>query len=176
MSTDETIILAYKKSGNKRLLSPLFKKYNDKLFGLAYYYLHNRESAIDTVMEAYEVVLKSIDSKEITYYKGWVQSICRNICLKKIRDDKKFEELAEISDDFMESDTDPVYNDETIDNILELLPQLKEKQHVCVKAFYLESQSYEDIANNYGMTFKEVKSAIQNGKRNLKLMFEKKLD
>ena len=173
MLSDEEVILKYKATGTKRLLAPLFKKYNEKLFGLAFYYLHERESAMDTVMESFEVVLKSIDNKDITYFKGWVMSICKNICLKKIRDVKKFDELKEISDTSVEYDQDSVYKDETIEKLLEFIPQLKEKQRICIHEFYLLGKSYDDISAMHSMSFKEVKSYIQNGKRNLKVMFEK---
>lgn len=173
MTSDESIILEYQQTQNKRLLSPLFKKYSEKLFGLAYYYLSDRDYSMDAVMETYEVVLRSIDEKEITYYKGWLMSICRNICLKKIRDDKKFSELKEVSDSFMENEEDSVYNDDAIEKVLELIPKLKTNQKNCVEAFYLQNKSYEEISENLSMTFKEVKSHIQNGKRNLKILFEK---
>ena len=67
---DEDVILKYKSTGSKRLLAPLFKKYNENLFGLAYYYLQERESAMDTTMESFEVVLNTIDIRENTYFKG----------------------------------------------------------------------------------------------------------
>jgi len=171
-TSDERIILEYQQTKNKRLLAPLFKKYNEKLFGLAFYYLSEREQSMDSVMETYEVVLKSIESKEITYYKGWLMSICRNICLKKIRDGKKFSELSEVADTFVENEEDSVYNNETIEKVLELIPKLKDNQKNCVEAFYLQSKSYEEISETYNLSFKEVKSHIQNGKRNLKILFE----
>ncbi|MDF1697626.1 MAG: sigma-70 family RNA polymerase sigma factor [Saprospiraceae bacterium] len=173
LTSDERIIAEYQQTKNRRILAPLFKKYNEKLFGLAFYYLSERESAMDTVMEAYEVVLLNIDQKEITYFKGWLFSICRNICLKKLRDGKKFSELTEVADTFMESEEEKVYNDETIEKVLELIPKLKDNQRKCVEAFYLKTMSYEEISAAYEMTFKEVKSHIQNGKRNLKILFEK---
>lgn len=172
-TSDESIVLEYKQSKNKRLLAPLFKKYNEKLFGLAFYYLHEREQSLDVVMETFEVVLNKIDHKDITYFKGWVLSICRNLCLKKIRDGKKFIELKEVSENFMEKDDEAVYNNETIEKVLELIPRLKANQKICVEAFYLHSKSYDEIASEYGLTLKEVKSNIQNGKRNLKILFEK---
>ena len=172
-SSDENIILEYKVTKNKRILAPLFKKYNEKLFGVAFYYLHERESAMDAVMEAYEVVFKTIDTKDITYYKGWLMSICKNICLKKIRDEKKFSELKDNSDISVENEDEAVYSNETIEKILEFIPRLKENQRVCIEDFYLKGKSYDDISTSYEMTFKEVKSYIQNGKRNLKVMFEK---
>ena len=171
-TSDESIILEYQQTKNKRLLAPLFKKYNEKLFGIAYYYLSEREQSMDTVMETYEVVLKSLDIKEITYYKGWLMSICRNICLKKIRDGKKISELTEVADTFVENDEDSVYNNETIEKVLELMPKLKDNQKNCIEAFYLQSKSYEEISETYNLSFKEVKSHIQNGKRNLRILFE----
>lgn len=173
LNSDEDIILEYRRTHNKRILAPLFKKYNSKLFGLAYYYLNNKEMAMDSVMEAYEVVLRSLDTKDISYYKGWLMSICRNICLKKIRDGKKFSELTEVADEFVERDEDSVYSDETIEKVLELFPKLKDNQRICVEAFYLQGKSYEEISILHRMSFKEVKSHIQNGKRNLKLLYER---
>jgi RNA polymerase sigma-70 factor (ECF subfamily) len=72
----------------------------------------------------------------------------------------------------MESEDDSVYNNETIEKVLELIPKLKDNQKKCVEAFYLQSKSYEEISETYDLSFKEVKSHIQNGKRNLKILFE----
>ena len=40
---------------------------------------------------------------------------------------------------------------------------------ICIKLFYLEDKSYQEIAIQTGWELKKVKSDIQNGKRNLKL-------
>lgn len=173
MVSDEEIVLQYKKSLDNNKLGPLLKKYKDKLFGIAYYYLNDRDLALDTVMETYEAILKSIHQKEITYFKGWAMSICRNLAMKKLRDFKKFNELTEISDFFMESNDDSVYKDENIDKLLDLIPQLKDNQRVCIDAFYFKNMTYAQIAENTEMTIKEVKSNLQNGKRNLKILFDK---
>ena len=47
--------------------------------------------------------------------------------------------------------------------------ELKEDQKIGIKLFYLESKSYQQIADQTGWDLKKVKSEIQNGKRNLKL-------
>jgi len=41
--------------------------------------------------------------------------------------------------------------------------------------FYLEKLSYQQIMEQTGLTFIQVKSYIQNGKRNLKIILSKKL-
>ncbi len=54
------------------------------------------------------------------------------------------------------------------------LEELGKEQKLCVILFYLEKKSYQEIAETTGFTLMQVKSNIQNGKRNLKIAIEKK--
>lgn len=56
------------------------------------------------------------------------------------------------------------------------LEELQKDQQICLKLFYLEKKSYQEIAEERGYTLLQVKSYIQNGKRNLKILIEKKLN
>ena len=49
------------------------------------------------------------------------------------------------------------------------LDQLNDEQKLCVTLFYLKKQTYQQIAELSGFTLMQVKSFIQNGKRNLKM-------
>ncbi|RYG02265.1 MAG: sigma-70 family RNA polymerase sigma factor, partial [Chitinophagaceae bacterium] len=53
---------------------------------------------------------------------------------------------------------------------------LNNDQQLCVTLFYLEKKSYQQIADQTGYNMMQVKSHIQNGKRNLKTILEKKLN
>jgi RNA polymerase sigma-70 factor (ECF subfamily) len=57
--------------------------------------------------------------------------------------------------------------------INEALARLSEEQRVTISLFYLEHNSYEQIISVTGYTFMQVKSYIQNGKRNLKILMTK---
>jgi RNA polymerase sigma-70 factor (ECF subfamily) len=50
------------------------------------------------------------------------------------------------------------------------MKKLKEEQRICLEMMYLEQMSYVQIAEETTYTLKQVKSYIQNGKRNLKNM------
>ncbi|MEO1383805.1 MAG: sigma-70 family RNA polymerase sigma factor [Bacteroidota bacterium] len=52
------------------------------------------------------------------------------------------------------------------------LTKLKLEQRVCVELFFLQKKSYQEVASETGYTLKQVKSYIQNGKRNLKIRME----
>lgn len=65
--------------------------------------------------------------------------------------------------------------DATLDVMEASLSELSEDQKKCITFFYLQKKSYHEIADITGFTAMQVKSHIQNGKRNLKIIMEKKL-
>ena len=56
------------------------------------------------------------------------------------------------------------------------LNELNTEQRRCLELFYLDNKSYTEIMTITGYNNNEVKSHIQNGKRNLKLKMEAKLN
>lgn len=68
-----------------------------------------------------------------------------------------------------------VYTDHTFELMEASLQELNSEQQQCVTLFYLQKQSYQQISESTGFSMMQVKSYIQNGKRNLKILIEKKL-
>jgi RNA polymerase sigma-70 factor (ECF subfamily) len=60
-------------------------------------------------------------------------------------------------------------------SLLEAIKNLRKEQSVCISMFYLQKLSYQEIQEKTGFNFQQVKSHIQNGKRNLKITLEKKI-
>lgn len=54
------------------------------------------------------------------------------------------------------------------------LNNLDEKQNLCMKLFYYDDKTYKEIAEITDFTTQQVKSYIQNGKRNLKKILSSK--
>ena len=48
------------------------------------------------------------------------------------------------------------------------IQNLKEEQRVCIEMMYLKQMSYKEIMKETGFDLNQVKSHIQNGRRNLK--------
>ena len=63
--------------------------------------------------------------------------------------------------------------EEVLESINTHLESLKLEQKQCLSLFYYEKKSYEEITTITGYTYNQVKSHIQNGKRNLKILMEK---
>ena len=64
-------------------------------------------------------------------------------------------------------------NEEKLLKLETAIEELKDEHKKCLTHFYLEKKSYEEVALMTGFDLNQVKSFIQNGKRNLKLILEK---
>ena len=106
--------------------------------------------------------------------------VAKNHCLMKIRD-RQGKMPVELTERYMSSPgeetdrQDLLQNDHTIELMSEALRELGTEQQQCVTLFYLEKKSYQEISEMTSFTLMQVKSYIQNGKRNLRLLIEKKL-
>lgn len=68
-----------------------------------------------------------------------------------------------------------IQKDRQLELMTNSLQELSPEQRGCVTLFYLEKKTYQEIADQTGYSLMQVKSYIQNGKRNLKILLEKKL-
>lgn len=106
--------------------------------------------------------------------------VAKNHCLMKLRD-RQGRHPAEIKEQMLvvtdEAASKNVHleKDRTLELMNESLEELNSEQKQCVTLFYLEKRSYQEISETTGFTLMQVKSYIQNGKRNLKLILEQKL-
>ena len=67
------------------------------------------------------------------------------------------------------------HNEKTLTAIEYCLSKLSKEQNTCVTLFYLQKKSYQEVSNITSFSMLQVKSHIQNGKRNLKILVEKHL-
>ncbi len=179
-SSDEELLKHYKQSGNKDLFADLFKKHVSVVYGTCLFYLQDKDEAQDATMQLFEKLMLDINNREIDNFKGWLSFVVRNHCISIIRKNKSqskniksyYEFEYEDANYVTEEKINTVSDDVMLENMEQCLPKLKENQRLCVELFYLNDKSYQDIANQTGFTLNEVKSYIQNGKRNLKLLLE----
>ncbi|MBN1251211.1 MAG: sigma-70 family RNA polymerase sigma factor [Bacteroidales bacterium] len=173
--TDEQIIELYKKDAQKVFVGELYKRYTKFIFLVSMKYLKNEERSKDAVMEVFEKLFSDLLKHQIQNFKPWLHTVVRNHCLILLRKeqsvlnkDKKFQIEQDL---FVESDEDlhHVNENKTEENLKEALNSLKNEQKVCLELFYLQEKSYNEIVDITGYSIKNVKSYIQNGKRNLKI-------
>ena len=178
--SDEALLLDFKQSGDKDLFAELFKKHVTTVYGTCLFYLQDKDEAQDATMILFEKMLLDIGSREINNFKAWLGFVVRNHCISLIRKKKTVNKNLKSYYEFELEDTtyeteekiQSVSDDVLLQEMKSCLPKLKERQRICVDQFYLHNKSYQDIARETGYNLNEIKSHIQNGKRNLKLLIE----
>ena len=179
---DEELLQLYKSGRDKKVLGELFKKHALMVFSVSMKYLKNEDDAHDAVMNIFEKLLLELHEHEPVNLKAWLYTLTKNHCLMLLRKPAKeiISNFQENEEGFMELDqvlhlSDDAAEKEAQLSLLErVLPELKLQQKLCIELFYLKGLSYEQIAEQEKLSINEVKSAIQNGKRNLKIILTKK--
>lgn len=179
--SDLELIAEYKNTENKLFVGILYKRYSHLVLGLSLKYLKNEDEAKDAVMQIFEKLFTDLLKHKLEFFKSWLYTYSKNFCLMIIRTRqsklKKEIELENNADLFMETESGLHLNkaEEKEKQFVALesaINELKDEQKKCIDLFYLKEKSYVEIAEITGFTINEVKSYIQNGKRNLKIKLE----
>jgi len=175
--SDNELISLYAKKVDKDIAGELYIRYTKFVFLVSMKYLKNEEDSKDAVMQIFEKLLKNLGKHKIKNFKAWLYSVIRNHCINKLKqnqflqkENKKYEKELE---SFMESEANSrlrLKNENNKEILLEkAIKELIPEQEQCINLFYLKEKTYSEVAEITGYTFNQVKSYIQNGKRNLKI-------
>lgn len=173
---DGQLIARYQKKQDPNDLGVLYQRYTHLVFGVCMKYLKNEADAQDAVMDIFEELVVKLQQYEVANFKSWLYSLAKNHCLMKLRKGqsvlKQIDGYEKFAAEFMELEDELHLFSENgmgIDEKIALaMEQLKEEQKQCVKLFFFDQKSYKEIEEVTGFSNKEVKSHLQNGKRNLK--------
>lgn len=173
--TDEELLARFRADGSSDWLGILLERYTMLLFGVCMKYLRQQDAARDAVQQVFLKALSEIPKYPIDNIGGWLYQVARNLCLSQLRGRKDYADDALLQ--FMAQPEEVplsllIEKERDIDRLKAELTTLKEEQRICVAAFYLEKKSYQQIAEQTGYSVKQVKSHIQNGKRNLRIKME----
>ncbi len=178
--TDQELIVLFKKDEDNKWLGVLLERYTMLLLGVGMKYLQNEEEAKDVVQQVFLKALEEIPRYEISFFKSWIYMVAKNHCLMKLRSQKRKQHIGfadhheSISDAGKEIETLQI-EDLNFELMEESMNELSIEQKQCIEYFYLQKKTYQETAEMLGFSMMQVKSFIQNGKRNLRISIEKKL-
>lgn len=175
--SDGELVSNYRLTGNNLFVGELFKRYLHLVYGVCMKYLENTEDSKDATEEIFIKLLVDLKKHEVAHFRGWLHQVAKNYCLMQFRKDKtRIEKRPELQEElvaFMEWDVNLHLDNEPnkegqLLGVETAISQLPPDQRTCIELFYLKEQSYQQVMEATGFDFKQVKSFIQNGKRNLK--------
>jgi len=175
---DKELLDKFYSDGNNDWLGILFKRYTMLLFGVCMKYLKDEEESKDAVQQIFLKAITELKKYKVDFFKSWLYMMAKNLCLMKIRD-RQGRIPLELTDQVLaleevNTKSDLLEKDKTLLLVEESLKELNTEQQRCLKLFYFDKRSYQQITDVTGYNLLQVKSYIQNGKRNLKQIVEKK--
>ena len=175
--SDDELLKNFYRDRDNHWLGVLFERYTLLLFGVSMKYLKNEEEAKDAVQQVFLKAITELHKYEVQYFKSWLYMIAKNHCLMRLRQKPG---NVDIEGRTIADETDPLElhnhleKDKRLEMMSNTLNELSTEQKQCVTLFYLQKKSYQQISEETGYTVMQVKSYIQNGKRNLRNLLEKK--
>lgn len=175
--SDEELVERYRNSHETTYIGELYQRYTHLVFGVCMKYFRNEAEAEDATMQIFEKLINDLKKHHITAFKPWLHIVVKNHCMMHFRKetsqgkkmaDLKYEVKGSVENPEESHLEEALEKEYILQHLHEGIETLKEEQRTCVELFYLKDQSYIQISEATGYSLNEVKSYIQNGKRNLK--------
>ena len=175
-NTDPELIALYKQTHDMRVLSDLYQRYMELVYGVCLKYFKDAEQSKDAVMNIFEELVEKLKQHEVSNFKSWLHTLTRNHCLMQLRTPRNLK-TTEFNQEYMQSAETVHLNgmlekEEQFVKLEKCIQSLSEEQKKTVELFYLQQKCYDEIAEITGYEWNKVRSYIQNGRRNLKNCME----
>jgi len=146
----------------------LYKRFSGKMMAVCMRYASSRMEAEDMLQEGFIKVFDNIGKFKMEgSLEGWVRRIMVNNAINKIRSNKiKFEELGNVSDDFMQYDKN-IIDKMSEQDILKLISQMPQGYKYVFNMYAIEGLSHKEIADNLGIEEASSRSQYAKAKKYL---------
>lgn len=174
---DSVLLRRYLQANDMQALGTLYSKHAEMVYYVCLRYFKDEEKSKDSVMQIFEELITKIKKQDIESFPKWLYVVSKNYCLMDLRSKKGKLEIS--VDEFVEFPTNMHQEESYLEkegklSLLEhCIEKLPEKQKVTVDLFFINEHCYKEVAEITGYSMNEVKSYIQNGKRNLKNCMDK---
>lgn len=173
--TDDELIAEHK-LGNSGI-SELYNRYSKLVFGSCLKYFKNKHDAEDAVSEIFTLISNKLKTHEVTSFKSWLYTVTRNYCIEVLRKrNRQRDKISSAENMYSESifHPDNIENEVMLNKLAKCIEALPEKQRMTIDLFYYQKVTYKNIALKMELSWDQVRSFMQNGRRNLKNCLESK--
>ena len=174
---DKELVSLYKESGDLAVLGELYQRYMDLVYGVCLKYYKEPETAKDSVMQIFEELIPKLKKHPVDNFRAWLHQVAKNHCLMQLRTPRNLK-TVEFKAEIVQTEEYVHLNgvlekEENFKKLEFCLGTLTGDQQEAIRLFYLEGKCYNEIVEITGQEWNQVRSCIQNGRRNLKICMEK---
>ena len=176
----ERVLIERLRSGDRSAFNPLFERYRERLFWVAFHMLRNEQDALDAVQETFVRVLRALDRFDTSRrFYTWACQILINYCVDRLRRQSTSREnvsLEDVAAPDAGSGYDPeemVARQEERLRVFEVLRKLPPAYRTVMILRELEGFSCKEIAEMTGATHATVRWRLYRARTMFREIWEK---
>lgn len=170
---DGLMVLQYR-SGTKKALGILVKKYHPKLCKHSYWYTHDINASKDIVQDCWTIIVNKLDSlKDPNLFGSWVFRIVTRKSLDFVKKRKRQRMDTQEYHNTLEHGDSDENRDLEIRKLYEVMKSLPKNQQIVLRLFYIENYSLKEISEIVDISIGTVKSRLFHAREKLKLILKK---
>ena len=156
------LVRQFREDGDDAAFAELFQRHRPAVYRGCLAVLRNATDAQDLAQETFLKAREKIEQFRGGSFSAWLFSIARHLCLNYLKSRFTRPEVPDAGASESRASSESY---SFAEEVLAVLEQLPEDQRICLKLFYMEEYSAKEICEIGGYTYNQVKSYIQNGKR-----------
>ena len=165
---DLDLVNRFRRFGDRNAFDRLVERHQRWVLGVCARIVRSEELAKDATQEVFARALGAINDWRGENFPGWLKAIAVNCSLTIVDREKRWAPLEAAADPPADA-RDPeqqLLAAQRSAQARAIIARLPEKQRLVFVLKYVDGCSYEDIERLTGFTSKEVKSFLQNARRN----------
>jgi RNA polymerase sigma-70 factor (ECF subfamily) len=174
--SDLDLVREFKQSRSPEHFAALYRRYYDRLCVFARRVLQDpvraQDCAQETFRKAFEEIGRFDETRPESSFWGWLVVIAQRTCLDELRHqqvEERYVQQVSLEEGaaLMREEHHPL-----LPKIREELRKLSPEVRMCFLLFYIEDQSYNEIMEKTGFSFKQVKTYLQTARRHFEKRFQ----
>jgi RNA polymerase sigma-70 factor (ECF subfamily) len=170
--SDETLVKQALK-GKKSAWITLVKRYEKNLYNYAYRMVSNSDDAMDLMQDIFMAVFRNLSSfRGDSPFKGWLFKIAHYRCIEYYRRKKPTQSLDDVPEQVDDSAAvcpeSQVHSGQQAEALQHAMNALSVNQKLVVELKFFQHCTFEDIANQLGISTNTAKSRLYSALDKLK--------
>ncbi|MFH1784016.1 MAG: sigma-70 family RNA polymerase sigma factor [bacterium] len=180
MAFEDEALVEKAQKGDHAAFEELVKRYERKIYNLAYKIMGNAEDASDVLQETFITAFRKLSTfRRESNFSTWVYRVAVNVCLMKKRKEKKMKTVSldvpilykdkdeikrELSDDWAKNPLATLENKELKETLNEAIKSLPEEYRTVFTLKGVEGLSNNEIAKILKISLPAVKSRLHRAR------------
>ncbi|MEL6671501.1 MAG: sigma-70 family RNA polymerase sigma factor [Bacteroidota bacterium] len=176
LKSDQELIQLYRQTRNQQIVSILLDRYKDPIVGMATRFFKDEDAVRDFAGDLFVKLVEKLGQAEIRNFKSWVCTLVRN----RLYDHSRKDKVRKLYQSGLQEELDHSLNrvDRSVDYqyLTSALSELSENEQLCLQGIYFEDKSYQELMEEHGWTFNQVRGMRERAIKKLRAHLGKEFE